>query len=656
MGYNFRVSKIKRRIDFFKAIVASFFIVTILFIAASIAIFKTMRTFASGESLWARSQITANYNLSLYVTSRDETYYNEFKKSLELIKASEAGLNEILTNQKITPKTYHYFEAALFDRNDLMIALRVLLYFKDLPLIEGRIIEWERGNKLIAELEEIAEKIHNNYQNKNFYSPEQTNEWIKKIYDHNLLLSLHEKKFTDPLIQFARTTENLLGVLQLTLFLCYALLALYIDYSTAQIFKRSLLAIKNSIKDAVSGNLNVKIHIPPEEDIAGISEHLNLMYQSFNEQLKGRLSAEESEARLAILADTMPQIVCIYNQFHELEFLNTVGRQYLGVNQSPIKNFSIANFCPKEDQVEVKAKIQKGLRDKEAIEMELQLKNSRNEYHWFLCRLQPIFNDQHEIVRWYGSFTNIQTQKNYSSELEKSIQIRDQFLSIASHELKTPLTALKLQTGMRQRMIDKKIIKDTIEMDYFQKIVSADKKQIDRLTRLVDDMLDVSRIKSGKLSLDFTESEVNTFINDIIQRFLPEFNERNCQLIFHNMPETLCYWDLHRIEQVMINLLSNTLKYGGNKDVVVKLEKVNDIIKIHVTDQGEGIKEQDQMKIFELFERANHDQSISGLGLGLFIVNQIIQSHQGSVEVMSSHGKGSTFTISLPTRVESNSI
>lgn len=375
------------------------------------------------------------------------------------------------------------------------------------------------------------------------------------------------------------------------------------------------------------------------------------MYQSFKEQLNGRLSAEESEARLIILADTMPQIVCIYDNKYQVEFLNKVGREYLGLCASSVKNFAIIDYCHPEDRDSASSKILEGTIKKTPIELEVRLKNTDGVYNWFLCRFQPILDEELEINRWYGSLTNIQAQKNHSIELENSILIRDQFLSIASHELKTPLTALKLQTGMRQRLIDKKMV-EGIDMNYFQKIVRDDKKQIDRIVRLVDDMLDITRIKSGKLSFNFSELEVNNFFTDVLQRFVPEFNERNCQLTFNSIPSTTCYWDYHRIEQVMINLLSNALKYGRNKDVEVKLVKESDFIKIHVQDQGEGISYKNQQKIFDLFERANHDQSVSGLGLGLFIVKQIVQSHQGTIEVISSEDQGSTFIVTLPTKVE----
>lgn len=650
MNSELKRSKIKQRIAIYKTAVASFFILTILIIGLSVAVIKTLRTFSNGESIWARSQITAHYYLSLYLSTRDITYYESFLESLEPIDAKEAGLNEIFKNNKVTLSAIDHFVAGKNDRRDLQIALRVLVFLNNMKFVEDRVAEWTMANALVRDLKVVANKVHQDYQSNRSYSEEEFRAVLKEINDINYQLSYHEVNFSEPLLEFSRTLENYLSLLQLGIFLCFSLLTVYIDYSTVQIFKRSLAAIKKSINDAVSGNLNTHIHLPAEEDIDGISTNLNLMYQSFREELNGRLSAEESQARLSILADTMPQIVSTYDADEQMEYLNIVGKNYFGVNDSNIKSFSILDHCHPTEREFLAEEIRKGVIEKRAIEKELRLKNTNGEYNWFLCRFQPHFDEGNNIIRWYTSYTNIQTQKNHSIELEKSIQVRDQFLSIASHELKTPLTALNLQIGMRQRLIDKNIVQ-SIELDYFQKIVNDDKKQLNRIIRLVDDMLDISRIRSGKLSFHYSEQEFNEFISEVLARFSQEFSERNCELIFHQIPKTICYWDFNRIEQVLINILSNALKYGGNKDVVVKLEKASDTIKIHVEDEGDGISLKDQKKIFELFERANRDRSISGLGLGLYISNQIVQSHQGTIEVSSRPLKGSVFTVSLPIRV-----
>ncbi len=644
-------SKIKRRISVIRAMIVSFFVLTVILIGLSIAIFKTIRTFVYGESVWTRSQILASYSLTQYLSTHNEEHFQNFLSHLKIIEADEAGLIEILDRDTVTTKAIDYIEAGLNDRRDLEVSLRVFSFLIQFPITQDMIHEWQIGNSLTKELKVLGIKIHQDYSKNVKYSQEQIDGILEEIHNNNARLNKHELLFSQPLVDLAREVENLLGLLHLFLFLFVSMLGIYIYFSTAQIFQRSLQTIKNSILDAVSGNIKQQIVIPVEEDIFDISSHLNWMYASFEKQLQGRLSAEESEAKLAILADAMPQIVCIYDSKYQVEFLNKNGREYLGISAENIKHIDLIQFCHHEEKERALNQRTQGTITKTPGEIEVRLRNTHNIYQWFLCRFEPVLNENDEIIRWYSSFTNIQGQKAHALELEKSVAIRDQFLSIASHELRTPLTALKLQIGMRQRLIDKKAI-EHVDLNYFQKNIVDDNKQIDRIIRLVDDMLDISRIKSGKLSLDFTEVEVNRFMNEVLQRFQPEFNEKKCQLIFESIPETICLWDSHRIEQVMINLLSNALKYGRNKDVFVKLEKNLDHIAIKVIDQGEGIDSINKEKIFELFERANKDQAVSGLGLGLYIVRQIVQSHQGKIEVFSEFEKGSTFVITLPIRVE----
>lgn len=246
---------------------------TIILIGLSIAIFKTLRTFARGESFWSKSQILSNYSLSLYVTTRDEKFYEQFLNHLKVIEADDVGLTELLAKKKVTPSVLDHFERGMNDRSDLNIALRIFLYFSDTELVQGMVREWTKGNQLIKELKQIAESVHQDYSNNKFYSNQEKDNLVQKIHHSNQLLLIHESNFLEPVIDFARFLENLLGILQFSLFICFTLLVIFVDYSTTQIFRRTLNAIKSSIKDAVSGNLDTMIHIPMDEDIAGISGH-----------------------------------------------------------------------------------------------------------------------------------------------------------------------------------------------------------------------------------------------------------------------------------------------------------------------------------------------------------------------------------------------
>lgn len=232
---------------------------------------------------------------------------------------------------------------------------------------------------------------------------------------------------------------------------------------------------------------------------------------------------------------------------------------------------------------------------------------------------------------------------------KEHVAARDEFLSIASHELKTPLTSLKLQAQVMMRAI-KRNDPSVFSPEKVTSLVKQIDNQTTRLTRLVDDMLDISRIRTGKLKMEKHTVELNEVVLDVVERLTPQFIEA-----IGTPPEIeltqgiVGFWDKFRIEQVITNLLTNAIRYGNGKPVQVKTALIENDARIIVKDMGVGIAEENIKKIFERFERAGVSaNNVSGLGLGLFITKQIVHSHGGEIEVKSEIGKGSTFIVHLP--------
>ncbi len=232
-------------------------------------------------------------------------------------------------------------------------------------------------------------------------------------------------------------------------------------------------------------------------------------------------------------------------------------------------------------------------------------------------------------------------------EAENAVKTRDEFLSIASHELKTPLTSLKLQIQMRKRHIDSGKIM-TYSEEKIREIVNDEDKQINRIGRLIDDMLDITHITSGKLTLEFNETDLGKLVSDVLKRFAPQFEEKHLQVTSKVSDNIIGLWDRYRIEQVFINLLTNAMKYGESKPIEVTVKQDDAKAVLVVRDHGLGISPSDHARVFQQFERAVPASSISGLGLGLFIVKQIIESHYGNIHVESELGHGSSFIVELP--------
>lgn len=241
-------------------------------------------------------------------------------------------------------------------------------------------------------------------------------------------------------------------------------------------------------------------------------------------------------------------------------------------------------------------------------------------------------------------------EKQMLLEKEKEhVAARDDFLSIASHELKTPLTSLKLQAQVMQRSINKKD-PSAFSEEKVKNLVKQIDNQTTRLTRLVDDMLDISRIRTGRLKMEKSEVDLSELIRDVIERLRPQFMKAIGEIPKTEFQQGIKgHWDRFRLEQVLTNLFTNAIRYGNGKPILVRTELHGNQANICVIDKGIGIARENTEKIFERFERAGMSASeVSGLGLGLFITNQIIKAHGGHIRVESELGKGSTFIAEIP--------
>jgi signal transduction histidine kinase len=230
-------------------------------------------------------------------------------------------------------------------------------------------------------------------------------------------------------------------------------------------------------------------------------------------------------------------------------------------------------------------------------------------------------------------------------EAQKAVAARDAFLSIASHELKTPLTSLTIQTQLRRRQLGRG---QTFTTEALMKMAEGDARQLDRLTRLIDDMLDISRIASGKLTINPEPVNLSQLVREVAERGSDQAARAGSSITVSGDTDVSGSWDRFRIEQVVTNLFTNAVKYGAGKPVQAVVRSVDGMASLEVIDQGIGIAPADQERIFRQFERAVGPSEVSGLGLGLYIVNQILELHGGSIRVESQAGQGSKFVVLLP--------
>lgn len=349
-----------------------------------------------------------------------------------------------------------------------------------------------------------------------------------------------------------------------------------------------------------------------------------------------KLKIEESENRFRLLADSMPQFVWSGNEHGVLDYFNQAVYDYSGLNEEQIKHggwLSIVHDDEKELNItEWEHSIKTGI----DFLLEHRFRRSDGEYRWQLSRAVPLRDPEGNIQRWIGTSTDIH-------ELKAQEQLKDYFISMASHELKTPITSIK---GYVQILLN---IHEKSDDIFLTKSLSTIDRQIDKLTNLITDLLDLSKIKIGSLSLNkecFSIMELIREVSEQISQINPE-----AKITIPNPIDQIIFADKDRIGQVLINFLTNAIKYSSAaNDIIIYVKIDEENLIISVVDHGIGISKVNQDKIFERFFRVEgkNQNTFPGFGIGLFISSDIIRKHNGKIGVNSEPGKGSEFYFSIP--------
>ncbi|HYQ80265.1 MAG TPA: HAMP domain-containing sensor histidine kinase, partial [Anaeromyxobacteraceae bacterium] len=229
----------------------------------------------------------------------------------------------------------------------------------------------------------------------------------------------------------------------------------------------------------------------------------------------------------------------------------------------------------------------------------------------------------------------------------EEVRRRDEFLSIASHELKTPVAALQLQLQMLHRAAERQgapLPRPLVDK------VEALERQTRRLTLLVNELLDVSRMRLGRLELHLEEVDLAELAREAVRQLEGELRRSGSRIALRADAPATGRWDRLRLEQVLTNLLVNAAKFGEGRPIAVSVQAADGLAHLAVADQGIGILPEHQERIFRRFERAVSVEHYGGLGLGLYIAREIVEAHGGRIQLASAPGLGSTFTVELPLR------
>lgn len=230
---------------------------------------------------------------------------------------------------------------------------------------------------------------------------------------------------------------------------------------------------------------------------------------------------------------------------------------------------------------------------------------------------------------------------------ERALRLRNEFISVASHELKTPLTTIKIQTQMARRSF-KKGDPEALSAERTTQTIDLIERQADKLKELIDSMLDISRIALGRVDMKLVPCDLSAVVEDVVSNFSETLKMSGCPVNIHIAKNVMIEGDAPRIEQVVVNLLTNAVKYAEGKPVTISVAAEDNDAVLTVEDEGMGIAPEDHERIFKKFERGSTLKNISGFGLGLFVSRYIVDAHRGTIGVESELGKGSRFIVKLP--------
>jgi PAS domain S-box-containing protein len=365
------------------------------------------------------------------------------------------------------------------------------------------------------------------------------------------------------------------------------------------------------------------------------------------ERHRAEAALRESKERFEALADNISQLVWMTDETGWIFWYNQRWFDYTGTTFEEMQGWGWQKVHHPDHLTRVVERFKQHLVEGKVWEDTFPLRSKTGEYRWFLSRARPIRDDTGRVRRWFGTNTDITAQLEAEEQLKEALRARDEFLSIASHELRTPLTSLKLQLQMVQRRISRGD-PTAYAPEQVVKLVEQSTHQLARLVRLVNDMLDIARIRTGRLVIEPGPVDAVELLHEVLERLGPHLAEAGTPATLEAPERLEVRWDRFRIEQVVTNLLTNVMRYGDHKPVAVTLRSHEGRVLLSVRDQGLGIAKEHQERVFNRFERAVSANDVSGLGLGLFISQQIVEAHGGRMWLESEGpGHGTTFFVEL---------
>lgn len=387
----------------------------------------------------------------------------------------------------------------------------------------------------------------------------------------------------------------------------------------------------------------------PSDEVLRLMDLLAWSGADFIERHAAETALRESERRLRALTsastDAIYRMSPDWTQMRQLD-----GRNFLKDTVSPSHSW-LEEYIPAEDHKVIQSAIDAAVRDKVVFELEHRINRADGTFGWTLSRAVPMLDANGNIYEWVGAASNITERKEAEEKLKEANRRKDEFLAMLAHELRNPLAPIGVAAELLQRVkMDERRLRETSQ------IIA---RQVSHMTVLIEDLLDVSRVTRGLVTLNNAALDIRDVVMDAVEQVRPLIQTRRHQLIL-DVPSFLAMvtGDKKRLVQVLANILNNSAKYT-NEGGIIKLKVVVEetSILIDISDNGVGMSPELASRAFELFTQAERtsDRSSGGLGLGLSLVKSLVELHGGSVNCRSGGiGEGSQFTVRLPRLINEN--
>ena len=388
---------------------------------------------------------------------------------------------------------------------------------------------------------------------------------------------------------------------------------------------------KNGKEETIYVNLTYQPYYEGE-NIAGVLS----ISSDVTELFLAKKESEELRERFETMANNIPNLAWIANADGWIFWYNSRWYEYTGTTPKEMEGWGWKSVHDPETLPAVLEQWQQSINTGKSFDMIFPIKGTDNIFRPFLTRVVPVKNADGKVIRWLGTNTDITKQK----ELER---MKDNFLSIASHELKTPVTTIKAYGQIVENMLEKKGDEETLGM------IKKMSTQVNRLTNLIEDLLDITKIHQGKLMYNESFFDFNELVKEVIDDMQKTSSSHQIKINLGQSEKV--YVDKDKLSQVLNNLISNAIKYSPKADSILVTSQLEEKgIQLSVQDYGIGISATELQNVFEQFYRVEGDSqsTFPGLGIGLYICSEIVTKQGGKIWVESVVNEGSTFYIWLP--------